>query len=118
MPRGAPAPSGSVSLWFQTTGNPGNVACTIENKNVTDADAVNTTACKRPFSLDCVPHADGAVFQGCDLSKYVGKVMGFDCQIDGGAPDRLQAAFLAGLRCSQRWRCAPASSALYTISFR
>ena len=42
---------------FQTTGNPGNVACTIENKNVTDAVA------------------------DCDLSKYVGKEVGFKVQV-------------------------------------
>ena len=88
------APSGSVSLWcvpqlsgfaqsaqlttdpppapsrFQTTGNPGNVACTVENKNVTDAVA------------------------DCDLSKYVGKEVGFDVQIDG----RYSALYTIGFR--------------------
>ena len=28
-----------------------------------DYAGVNTTACKRLFSLGCVPHTDGAVFQ-------------------------------------------------------
>ena len=30
---------------------------------------VNTTACKRPFSLGCVPHTDGAVFQEASSPK-------------------------------------------------
>ena len=55
---------------FQTTGNPGNVACTVEDKNVTDAVV------------------------DCDLSKFVGKEVGFHLQIDG------------------------AGAALYTIGFR
>ena len=33
----------------------------IEEKQV--AEQVNTTACKRLFSLGCVAHTDGAVFQ-------------------------------------------------------
>ena len=55
---------------FQTTGNPGNVACTIENKNVTDAVA------------------------DCDLSSYVGKEVGFELQIDG----RYSALYTIGFR--------------------
>ena len=55
---------------FQTTGNPGNVACTIEDKNVTDAIA------------------------DCDLSKYVGKEVDFAVQIDG----RYSALYTIGFR--------------------
>jgi hypothetical protein len=60
-------------MWsrFQTTGNPGNlVACTIENKNVTNAVA------------------------DCDLSKYVGTEVGFKVQIDG----RYSALYTIGFR--------------------
>ena len=32
---------------------------------------MNTTACKRLFSLGCVPHTDGAVFQG-DVLLFLG----------------------------------------------
>ena len=31
---------------------------------------VNTTACKRLFSLGCVPHTDGAVLQFSRLKKH------------------------------------------------
>jgi hypothetical protein len=55
---------------FQTTGNPSNVACTIENTNVTDAIA------------------------DCDLSTYVGKEVGFKVQIDG----RYSALYTIGFR--------------------
>ena len=31
---------------------------------------VHTTACKRPFSLGCVAHTDGAVFQEQDMAQH------------------------------------------------
>ena len=65
---------------------------------------MNTTACKRLFSLGCVAHTDGAVFQMNYAPFETPKESLSSCFLANGSWNfgehgRLQASFLAGLRC-------------------